>query len=177
MKTKLLCTVLTLCLALALAACGGSGSADDTAAPDVGTAAADTGAAAEGFVFVYNGKTVTMNEDMSTALADLGEPASYFEAASCAFEGLDKTYTYAGFIITTYPDGDKDYINSVQLTDDSTATPEGIYIGCTEDQVRETYGEPASELTSGISYTSGDTDLDFILEDGKVISVEYFLKQ
>lgn len=176
MKTKLFCTVLALCLALTLAACGGNASAGsgntDAAAP------ADTGAAAaDGYAFTWNGKTVTMNEDMSTALADLGEPASYFEAASCAFEGLDKTYTYAGFVITTYPDGDKDYINSIQLTDDSTATQEGIYIGCTEEQVRETYGEPASELTSGISYTSGDTDLNFILEDGKVISVEYFLKQ
>lgn len=171
MKKKLLCCVLTLCLTLALTACGGGSGAADSAS------AGDAAASADGFAFTYNGKTVTLDENMSDALADLGEAASYFEAASCAFEGLDKTYTYAGFIITTYPNGDQDFINSIQLTDDSTTTQEGLYIGCTEDQVRETYGEPTSEMTSGLSYTSGNTDLNFVLEDGKVISIEYFLQQ
>lgn len=181
---KLISCVLALGLALALTACGGGSDAADSAPADTGAAdaaadsAADTAdAAPEGFSFTHNGKTVTLGENMSDALVDLGEADSYFEAASCAFEGLDKTYTYAGFIITTYPDGDQDFINSIQLTDDSAATQEGLYIGCTEDQVRETYGEPASEMASGLSYSSGGTDLSFVLEDGKVISIEYFLQQ
>ena len=42
---------------------------------------------------------------------------SYFEAPSCAFDGIDKTYTYAGFELLTYPKDDKDYVSSVVLKD------------------------------------------------------------
>ena len=37
----------------------------------------------------------SVNQDMTEVLAAEGEPLSYFEAESCAFNGLDKTYTYA----------------------------------------------------------------------------------
>ena len=116
---------------------------------------------------------VKIDADMADVLAALGEPLSYFEASSCAFDGLDKTYTYAGYVILTRPDGKKDYVNSVQLTDDSVQTPEGAYIGMTADQVKGIYGAPTSESVTLASYEDGNTVLNFILKDGKVISIEY----
>ena len=110
---------------------------------------------------------------MKEVLEALGEPLSYFEAASCAFDGLDKTYTYAGFQILTRPDGDKDYINSIILTDDSVTTPEGVYIGVTEADVTAKYGTPAQKTDTLLSYTDGGTALNFILKNGTVISIEY----
>ena len=109
---------------------------------------------------------------MSEALTALGEPLSYFEAASCAFEGLDKTYTYAGFTVMTRPDGNKDYINAIFLTDDSLTTAKGIYIGSSADDVIAAYGE-TSKTDTLISYTDGNTTLNFILKESKVISIEY----
>ena len=67
-----------------------------------------------------NGCAVAIDADMAQLLQELGDPQSYFEAASCAFEGLDKTYTYSGFTITTRPE-DADLVTSILLTDDSTA--------------------------------------------------------
>ena len=69
--------------------------------------------------------------------------------------------------------GDKDYVNSILLTDDSVTTPEGVYIGSSDADVRAAYGEDAGTLSGALCYTKGGTDLNFILEDGKVISIEY----
>ncbi|MBE6539225.1 MAG: hypothetical protein E7674_00605 [Ruminococcaceae bacterium] len=120
-----------------------------------------------------NNYTVKLDMNMKEVLEALGEPLSYFEAASCAFDGLDKTYTYAGFQILTRPDGDKDYINSIILTDDSVTTPEGVYIGVTEADVTAEYGTPAQKTDTLLSYTDGGTALNFILKNGTVISIEY----
>ncbi|MBQ7779454.1 MAG: hypothetical protein IJ404_03070 [Clostridia bacterium] len=116
---------------------------------------------------------VKIDADMADVLKALGEPLQYFEAASCAFDGLDKTYTYAGYVILTRPDGKKDYVNSIQLTDDSVQTPEGAYVGMTPDAVKGIYGKPTEETETLLSYTDGNTTLNFILKDAKVISIEY----
>ncbi len=116
---------------------------------------------------------VKIDADMADVLTALGEPLSYFEAASCAFDGLDKTYTYAGYRVLTRPDGKKDYVNSIELTDDSVQTPEGAYIGMTPDQIKGIYGNATEETSTLLSYTDGNTTLSFILKDAKVISIQY----
>ncbi len=115
---------------------------------------------------------IYIDQDMADVLSAIGEPLSYFEAASCAFSGLDKTYTYAGFVITTRPDGDKDYVNSIFLTDDSVTTPEGLYIGVSADKVISTYGN-GTQTDALISYKDGNTSLNFIMKNSSVISIEY----
>jgi len=185
MKRNLSCTLLALCAALALTACGGgqtqpaqSQPQSAGSSPSVQTGGSASPAASGSFVFLVSKEgteiEVAINEDMADVLAALGEAQSYFEAASCAFNGLDKTYTYAGFSITTRPDGEKDYVNSILLTDDSVTTAEGVYIGCTAEEVAAAYGE--SEATASdtvLAYTKGDAALNFVLQDGKVISIEY----
>lgn len=175
MKQRIISILLSLAALVSLTACGGN-SAGNTpnsgggSAGGAGSSAPEKGAA---FSFATDGTEVTVNDDMAGVLAALGEPQSYFEAESCAFEGLDKTYTYAGFVITTYPDGERDFINSIRLTDDSATTQEGAYIGCTADQIREIYGDAEDGPVSALSYTNGDTTLNFILDGDTVISIEY----
>ena len=115
---------------------------------------------------------MAIDQDMAEVLEALGEANSYFEAASCAFDGLDKTYTYSGFVITTRPDGDRDLVNSILLTDDSVATAEGIYIGSSQADVLAAYGD-AEVAYNVIQYTLDNTTLNFILEGGTVLSIEY----
>ena len=178
MKKRLFCILLALTMAAALAACGeGSenpgGQRTESPASPTQNAGGQTAADAYTFAVSKAGNyIVAINDNMADVLAALGEPLSYFEAASCAFEGLDKTYTYSGFVITTRPDGDQDYVNSIRLTDDSVVTPEGIYIGCSADDVTAAYGE-GSRTENVISYTKCDSAMNFILEGDKVISIEY----
>ena len=179
MKKRLFCILLALSLTAALAACGQKSEnpgGQNTGGPDAsGQGGAGGQTSADGYAFVVSkadNYIVAIDDNMADVLAALGEPLSYFEAASCAFEGLDKTYTYSGFVITTRPDGDQDYVNSILLTDDSVVTPEGIYIGCSADEVTAAYGE-GSRMENVISYTKGNSAMNFILEDDKVISIEY----
>ena len=129
-------------------------------------------ATAKGYVFVAGGVTVEMDADMAAILEVLGEPASYFEATSCAFEGLDKIYTYNSFEINTYPAQDKDLVSAVVLKDDSVTTAEGICIGDSLEKLQETYGEGAQE-SGMLVYEKDGMKLCFILQDDSIISIEY----
>ncbi len=170
---KLLAAAMILCLVLCLAACGDSKQPEPASQPSGTTEPAAQTPEEKPWAFTApNGTSIALDDDMKDVLAAIGEPQSYFEAASCAFDGLDKTYTYAGFEITTRPDGENDYVNSIVLTDDSVTTPEGLYIGCTPEDVAKVMGE-GTEFTGGIGYFAGGTILDFIVEDGKVVSIEY----
>lgn len=172
MKQKFAALALALGLTLSLAACGGGNAPAGGESPAPQNSAAPQAAGA--YVFTTgDGVTVSVDEDMAQVLTDLGEAQSYFEAESCAFEGLDKTYTYPGFVITTRPDGENDYVNSIRLTDDSVSTVEGVYIGSSEADVKAAYGEDGGADQGMLSYTAGGESLNFILEDGAVISIEY----
>ncbi len=185
MKRNRLCALLALAVVLSLTACGGkdtpgsaSGNGTQSNPPSqsgqpVQSTQPSGGVNVEAYVFRTGEATVAVNDDMADVLSALGEPQSYFEAESCAFEGLDKTYTYSGFVITTRPDGEKDYVNSILLTDDSVTTPEGLFIGSDYDDVIAVYGESTGGFDTLLTYTKNGTVLNFILTDGTVISIEY----
>lgn len=127
----------------------------------------------EEYVFESNGTTVKMNEETGTILKGLGKEIEYYEAKSCAFDGMDKTYTYAGFQLVTYPKEDKDYVNSVILKDDSVSTKEGVCIGDTKTKVEETYGKDYTEKNGAYIYTKGKSTLEFIFDGDTVTSITY----
>lgn len=124
-------------------------------------------------VFSYQGCPLPMNAEFAPLLDYIGEPDSYFEAASCAFDGLDKTYTYGDIEIITYPDGDKDYISSVRLLGNSVSTPEGVTVGSSQEDVISAYGENYTAIGEQFAYEDGDTNLYILFQDGAAVSVEY----
>ena len=126
--------------------------------------------------FVVNGFSLTPNMDASGIKGALGEPLSYFEEPSCASQGTDKYYTYPGYMIQTYDDGEKEVINYITFKDDSVSTKEGIDLSMTKENVIEAYGEDYYETANSISYESGDTKLKFIFEDDLIIAIEYSVK-
>ena len=131
------------------------------------------GAASDGYLFTADGVSIAMDADAAPILERLGEPVSYFEAASCAFEGLDKMYTYQGFEVDTYPTGEKDYISTVILKDDSVATGEGIAIGDSLEKLQQAYPEGKLQENGMIVCEKGGMKLCFILENDEVKSIEY----
>ena len=171
---RLLILALSLALVLSLAACGGSGDGSKSSGnTNQTTSNAPVTKANSKYVPSYKGCDLPMNADFAPLLDFLGEPDSYFEAASCAFDGLDKTYTYSGLEIVTYPDGDKDYVSSVRILDSSVSTPEGVTIGSTQEEVAAACGADFQEIGKQYVYADGDAELSVLFEDGKAISVEY----
>lgn len=123
--------------------------------------------------YTLNGIKIKPNDNFSDIVDSLGEADDYFESESCAFQGLDKVYTYGSVTIKTYPKDDIDYILSVEFKDDITKTDEGISIGSTSEEITAIYGESYVSNGSSITYTDGNTNLNFILTDGKVSYITY----
>lgn len=130
-----------------------------------------------GYVFVYEGLEIQTGQLMSEYLDVLGEPISYFEAASCAFDGLDKVYSYNSFEITTYPVDDKDYVGSIRFLDDMVETKEGVALFGTKADMIAAYGENFADENGVLTYYfDGNKEngrLCFILSGEEIISIEY----
>ena len=161
----------------ALAACG-----DDTTDPTTGNTNEPTTGneptdgnipVVDEYSINYKGTEITLHADFAPILAALGEPVSYTESASCAFEGLDKTYYYGSLYIDTYPDGDKDRVYDFWFADDSLSTAEGIYIGASQAEVEAAYGTAGYNGANAYIMTKGTGTLTIILDNGVVTSIQY----
>ena len=186
MKKKCLAILIGCLLLTGLAACGEEdvkvvnklpGESNAEAEEETNQKDAGEEEALTGYVFEVdvNGTTVLMTTDvkMDGILEQLGEPAAYFEAESCAFQGLDKTYTYEHFRIETYPEGETDRISSIIFLDDIEETQEGISIGMTKEDMENAYGTEYKENGSMVIYTKDGKHLSFLVKDGVIESVEY----
>lgn len=167
---KILALTLAFVMCISLFAC-----TDEKTTPDTeDKKTEETEFEGDSFYFEANGDMLVPGEQMDEIdIAIHGEPAEYFESESCAFQGLDKVYTYPGFVIRTYPDNGMDYILNIELRDDSVSTPEGCYIGDTESTVRNTYGEPSEVTATALIYKKGSALLYFTITDGEVTAITY----
>ncbi len=172
--------LLLIVLILLLTGCGGgenaSGNLDDNgdnSMPMGSINELDDDKESKGYVFEYNGTTIAMNEKAESILEDLGEPIDYFEAESCAFEGLDKIYTYSGFELNTYEIDGVDYVASVLLLDDSVSTKEGIYLYSNLNDVLSTYGNNYTKNLGMYTYELNKSKISFLIENDEVVSIEY----
>lgn len=165
---KMIAFLLALSMLLCFVGCGKDET--ETAAP-----AAPAAPAVDGWSFDYNGTEIAISADAAPIVEALGEPKNYTEETSCAFEGLDKTYFYGNFYMTTYPQGDKDYVFSMWFVDDSLTTAEGIYIGADQADVEAAYGADTFNGSNAYIVEKGSTKLTVLIADGCVSSIQYEL--
>lgn len=135
----------------------------------------DSSAESADYYFAADDLDIHMNDAMAPILEKLGEPNFYFEAPSCAFEGMDRIYTYNGFEIYTYMENDTEYVFSIVFTDDSRKTREGAGLGTTLAELEQMYGTGYEQNFEQYTYYTDVCRLSFILENDAVISVEYYL--
>ena len=93
-----------------------------------------------------------MHKEAASVLNVLGEPLTYLEAPSCAFQGTDRIYGFGSYEITTY---------------------EGIYIGCSKNDMEAAYGTEYQETSGSYIYTKDDMTLQFITEQDTIIAIRY----
>ncbi len=131
---------------------------------------------ADAYAFSAGDVSVAVNAEAAPILQALGAWLDYAESPSCAFEGMDKIYTYQGFELETYCLDGTDYIASIRLLDDSVKTTEGIAIGSTKEAVTDVYGSPDEQTDTAFTYQSGDMKLQFLFRDGSVSDIQYLMK-
>lgn len=126
-----------------------------------------------GYLFIYNDITIGVDMEIEPIVEALGEPISVFEQPSCAAQGTAYLYSYSGFYINTYPDGDSNYIEYILFRDDTVSTPEGVDMSQTKEDIIAVYGEEYTEDNNRITYEKGNMTLNFILEGDNIVSIEY----
>lgn len=160
MKRKILALILVFAVSMCMMCACEDGNAEAN------------GGEEQSYHFIYNGVDIVPGAEMMPVKNALGEPTSYYESISCAFEGMDKIYTYGSVQITTYTEKDVDYIYTIVLMDDGVTTPEGLYIGADKASVVNAYGE-FDEDQNVVIYTRGNSSITVGLRDGVVVSITY----
>jgi len=140
-------------------------------------AAVPVKAAPKGYIFKYKKVSASMHGKADALMKKAGKPVSQKRSKSCAYEGLDSTYVYKDFILTTYSHSvkGKQYINSITLRTDQVATKEGIKIGSSYNAMVKKYGKAKDNL--GVyTYTKGKSKLQIEVTDDEVSGITYVAK-
>lgn len=173
--------VLIAAAMLLVTACGGEtqdngdnsgGIVPETNTPVPGNNATDK-TEAKGYVVEYAGVTIGIDMEAAPLIEALGEPDSYYEAASCAFEGLDKMYTYGSIEIDTYELDGKDYVSTIVFKDDMISTKEGIALFMSKEEMTAAYGENFTDELGMLVYEKDGMKLKFMLSDNSIEYIEY----
>ena len=161
MKRSMIAIILALVLSAAcFAACSGSGSSpDNTAEPaevtqapaDVTDAPAATDQTADfagkpfsndfDMAVMIGGKAYPVRVDSAEVLGVLGTDCEKDETISCVYDGMDKTFTYDGIIVSTVPVDGKDIIEMFTIKSSEYTTTRNITVGATREEVIAAYGE------------------------------------
>ena len=123
------------------------------------------------YSFSYNNMEFVLGDVFTRE--KFGTEIEYSEVASCAFEGLDKTFKYEHYEITTYPDGEDDRIYSIYLLDDTVPTKEGVKITDDVSKMTEIYGNDYTQQGESYLYSKNNTTIQFYTSNGVIIGIEY----
>ncbi len=90
---------------------------------------------------IINGKTYPVRVDSAEVLSVLGDDCEKDEQISCVYDGMDKTFTYDGIVVSTVPVDGKDVIEMFTITGPAYTTTRNITVGASRDEVIAAYGE------------------------------------
>ena len=123
-----------------------------------------------------DGHKIECRMDMSEVLDMFKDMEyEYSESISCAYNGLDKIYDFSdsGFVVYTYPDGDKDYVLEVSVSSEDIKQQNGkVFVGMLKDEIIALYGESYTEDGDVLTYKVKDEQTMYFLIDADKV-VEY----
>ena len=182
MKKVLLILFLTLAVTVMAACDSGPG---DTSSVDSGpvqtvseqVSRSETAHTATGYIFTVNGVSFGVGDLAEPVVEKLGRPSDddIVPTENCAIGGNDIIYYYPSFEISTNDTTGEFVIYCIYLKDDTVSTQEGAYVGMTPAEVKAIYGEPAEESEGGIIYFKDKMKLSFILKNGIVSAISYYV--
>ncbi len=129
-----------------------------------------------GYAFTYKGTEIKLNVVANETLRALGDYKKSFEQQSCAYQGMDRIYTYDGIELGTYPVNGVDYISSIYFLDHTVQTQEGIKLGSSYNDMIKAYGTGYQEEFGVYRYTKGNVELSIYTTNRKVDGIEYQIK-
>ncbi len=178
---RLIPAAIALCIMFSMTSCARSnnttperisGGQTKIAASEA-SAASDKSKTEDRFYLTYNGVKIVLGAETAPVVKAIGKEYVYTENPSCAYVGIDYTYDYKSFIIYAQSKDGKEFINTVEVRD-NTVDCGGVKVGQTLDDAQKVYGTPSSTADYGISYVKNGTELQFITDgSGKIIYILY----
>lgn len=162
-------------MALSLCACGDDTNKEPEASTQGSEATNPTTQGPVGYTFTHN--DVQFGVDMSAAkvVEALGKYDDRAETESCAFGGMDVDYYYPDFVINTNTEDGYERIYSIRLVSDMVETEEGVCLFQTADAVTAAYGEPSQSTDTTMVYEKDGMTLTFLLTNGEITSIQYYM--
>lgn len=130
------------------------------------------------FYLNIDGKEYRCDDNIQTVIANLGSGYSYSDALSCAYDGLDKIYSYelAEFYTNPLPEGD--LVSEIYTENPEVTTSKGISVGATKEEILAVHGEDCEDMGNLIIYRvpgsngkEGRGSLCFEMEGSEVIAI------
>ena len=182
---SLTAAALALTSAVSLAGCGSNESSSAKVASSSSSAASSkveesTSSAAsitaDDVKFTYNGATVELNSEASSAIEALGDYLDVSSELSCHGKGEDMTYTYDGFTVTSYPDSNGvNRVLEIVINTEGKPTNKGIRVGSSVSDVVAAYGNGYKEIGVYYAYDAGGKkSLQFYIENDTVKEIDYY---
>lgn len=132
----------------------------------------DVMAAEDPFTFHAGDVKILPRMEAAPILTALGEPAFYFSADSCAYQGKDEYYKYNGFEITVNTPEGVPVITAITVVDDTirVAFPNGtLALGDGAQKVCDVFGvEPGAEQ---YDLHSPGVHLQIAIKEGRVSAI------
>lgn len=141
----------------------------DDPGPD--TPPADGSFSAADCAYVVNGVTVKPNMDFTGMAESVGKVKERLEGVACMDDGNDVNYYYDGLVVNTLSKNSREMVYLVSVSGDVGETPRGIKVGSTAGEILETYGDPAEDDGSIITYSDGTIQMLFYLDDDVVTEI------
>ena len=83
------------------------------------SAASDKNQTEDRFYLTYNGIKIVLGAETAPVVKAIGKEYVYTENPSCAYVGIDYTYDYKSFIIYAQSKDGKEFINTVEVRDNT----------------------------------------------------------
>ena len=140
-------TALLLAALLCVSFLSGCGAKTETAEP---VHRPGTFSATDLYLVIGETKYVCDGE-VTDLLKAFGDGYDYSEGMSCAYDGMDKVFTYPELDVYTRPAGEKDLVTELCAYSGVTCSA-GLTIGASADAVRQAYGEPTDATSRLLRY-------------------------
>lgn len=182
-KTKIITTAVLACVAASVfAGCNNGGSTGESAEVTrieggqtqiaVESSAVDANTEVKGYSFERNGYKVGIGSTEEVVLAAMGEPEDIEDVANCATGGLGSNYLYFDNRVEIQIPANSNGVAQI-IIQDPVIDCGGVSVGDTADKVKATYGEANDESEYILQYKKDGMILQFDLEGGKVVSIEF----
>lgn len=119
-----------------------------------------------------------VDEKIEPVIANLGSGYDYAEGKSCAYDSVDKTFSYAFASFYTNPREEGDIISEIYTESEEVTTSKGVSVGAAKEDVVTAHGDGFEDMGNMLVYRVPGSDgeagrgaLCFEMENNTVIAI------